>query len=102
VHFYTWWSTQCRNLAQSLETLAGELLGELSIRQVNLADQPELTRSYRITDVPILILFDDGAPIAGFAGSIAPRELKASLHGLLADYALPLGSGNPPVERPDR
>lgn len=94
VHFYTSWSGQCRILAQSLETLAGELAGELSLRKTNLDDHPELAQRYRITDVPTLILFDQGLPIAGFAGLICPGELKAHLQGLLADYALPCGNGN--------
>jgi thioredoxin 1 len=92
VHFYTSSSGQCRILAQSLETLAGELAGELSIRQANLDDHPELAQRYRITDVSTLILFDNGAAIAGFAGSICPGELKAHLLGLLADYAPPRGN----------
>jgi thioredoxin-like negative regulator of GroEL len=92
VHFYTSWSGQCRILAQSLETLAGELAGELSLRKANLDDHPELAQRYRITDVPTLILFDQGAPIAGFAGSICLGELKAHLQGLLADYAPPRGN----------
>jgi thioredoxin-like negative regulator of GroEL len=100
VHFYTSSSGQCRILAQSLETLASELAGEVSIRKANLDDHPELARRYSITDVPTLILFDNGAPIAAFGGSISPRELKAHLQGLLADYAPPRGSGNPPVEGP--
>lgn len=93
VHFYTSSSGQCRILAQSLETLASKLAGELSIRQANLDDHAELARRYSITDVSTLILFDNGAPIACFAGSICPRELKAHLYGLLADYAPPRGRG---------
>lgn len=93
VHFYTSWSGQCRILAQSLEALADDIAGDLSIRKVNLAAHPELAGRYRITDVPTLILFDNGAPIACVTGSVSLRELKAHVHGLLADYAPPHGSG---------
>lgn len=89
VHFYTSWSGPCHILAPALETLAGELAGELNIRQANLDKHPELARCYHLTEVPALILFDSGLPIAVFDGSISPRELKPQLQGLLADYALP-------------
>jgi len=94
VHFYTSWSGQCRILAESLEMLAGDLAGQLSIRAANLEDHPELARCYGITDVPTLILFHNGSPIARFAGLVSPRELKAGLQGLLADYAPPRRNGN--------
>ena len=94
VHFYASWSGQCRILAPSLETLARELAGELSICKANLDAHPELARRYHITDVPALILFDGGAPIAVFDRSVSPRELQVRLQGLLADYALPDARGN--------
>jgi thioredoxin 1 len=100
VHFYTSWSGPCRIVAPALETLAGELAGELNIRQATLDTHPELARRYHITEVPALILFDSGVPIAGFAGSISPRELKPQLQGLLADYAPPHARGNRRGARP--
>jgi thioredoxin 1 len=94
VHFYTSWSGPCRILAPALETLAGELAGELNIRQTNLDQHPELARHYHLTDVPALILFDGGVPIAIFDGTSSPPELRAHVKGLLADYALPHLRGN--------
>lgn len=87
VHFFSSSSGQIRIPSPSLETLADELAGELSVRKLDLDGQPELGRRYNLTVVPTLILFDNGTPIAAFAGSICPRELKAHLQGLLADYA---------------
>lgn len=87
VHFYNSSSGQSRTLSLSLETLADELAGELSVRKVNLDDHPELGRRYNITVVPTLILFDNNAPIAAFAGPLCPSEVKVHLQGLLADYA---------------
>lgn len=100
VHFFSSWSGACRILAPALETLAEDLVGDLNIRQVNLDEHPELARNYRLTDVPTLILFDSGVPIAVFDGSISPRELKPQLQGLLADYALPHTRGNLRGARP--
>lgn len=87
VHFSSSWCGQCRFLAPSLEALAGELEGELRVVSVNLDHYPQLAIHYGISNVPTLILFDSGAPIACIDSSMSPLELKAQLHGLLADYA---------------
>jgi thioredoxin 1 len=85
-HFYTSWSAQCRILSPSLEALASELEDELQVARVNLDQSPELARRYGITNVPVLILFDNGAPIASL------DAWKAHLQGLLSDYATQRGN----------
>jgi len=87
VHFHTSWCGQCQILAPSLKTLAAELEDELQVAKVNLDHCPELARRYGITNVPALILFDNGVPIASLDAWMSPRQMRAQLHGLLADYA---------------
>ncbi|MCW5552023.1 MAG: thioredoxin [Verrucomicrobiae bacterium] len=89
VHFYASWSGQCRILAPTLEQLAAELGDELRVARVNLAHCPELAGRYAITDVPALILFEDGRPIACIDAEMLPRQMKVKLQGLLADYVMP-------------
>jgi thioredoxin 1 len=93
VYFYTSWSGQSQFMGPLVDALAGQLGGELSIRKASLDHQPELARRYRITEVPALVLFDNGASVASFAGAISSHELKAHLQGLLADYTPLEGSG---------
>jgi thioredoxin 1 len=87
VHFRTSWCGQCRMLAPSLEVLASELEADLRIIEVNLDDGPELAAQFGITQVPTLILFENGTPIECFDALTSPEELKARLRGVLADYA---------------
>jgi thioredoxin 1 len=91
-HFYTSWSAQCRILTPSLEALASELEDELQVAKVNLDHCPELARGYGINDVPTLILFDNGVPIASLDAWMSPQQMKAQLQGLLADYATQRGN----------
>jgi thioredoxin 1 len=87
VHFRTSWCGQCHILAPSLEVLAGELEGDLRISEVQLDECPELAAQFGITQVPTLILFENGTPIECFDASTSPEELKARLQGVLADYS---------------
>ena len=86
-HFHTSWCGQCRILFPSLEALAAELEDELQVARVNLDHCPELARRYGITGVPALVLFDNGMPVAALDPWMSPRQVKAHLQGLLADYA---------------
>lgn len=88
-HFHTSWCDPCQILSATLEELAVELEGELQAVAVDLDHCPELARRYGITDVPTLILFDSGAPIASLDPRGSPRLLKVRLQGLLADYTTP-------------
>lgn len=88
VHFYASWSGPCRILGPTLEQLAAELGDELRVAKVNLDHCPELASRYHITDVPALILFEDGRPIACIDAAMSPRQIKVELKGLLADYVM--------------
>lgn len=86
VHFCTSWCGQCQILAPSLEALATELDDELQLAKVNLDHCPELAKRYGISDVPTLMLFDNGAPLTSLDAWMSPRQMRAQLQGLLADY----------------
>lgn len=87
VHFYSSWCAQCEILAPSLEALAGELSDEIQIARMNLDHSPELAKRYGIAQVPTLMLFDEGLPIACIDVAMSPGQMTAQLQGLLADYA---------------
>jgi thioredoxin 1 len=84
------WCGQCQILAPSLETLAGQLEGQLRIVEVNLDDRPEVAGEYGISQVPTLILFENGVPIECYDALTSPEELKVRLQGVLADYSAPV------------
>ncbi len=87
VHFYNSWCTHCEILAPSLAALANQLKYEILVTKVNLDLCPELAKRYGIAQVPTLILFEAGLPIARLDVSMSPRRMKVQLQGLLADYA---------------
>ena len=87
VHFHTTWSGQCRILDASLETLAAEMGDELQVARLNLDCAAELAARYGITNVPTLLLFEEGTPVVALDPSMSLSQLKAELQGVLADYA---------------
>ena len=91
-HFFTSWSEPCRLLAPVLEALADELGDDLEVVAVNLDHCPELARRVGVTAIPALLLFADGQPICALDTAMPLTELKAELHGLLADYGKSTGT----------
>lgn len=87
VHFCTSWCGRCQILAPALAVLAAELQDELQVAELNLDHCPELTKHYGVTEVPTLILFDNGTPIVWLDTWMPLRQMRAHLQGVLADYA---------------
>lgn len=50
----------CRALSPVLEKMAVELDGKVKVGKVNVDDQEELTREYKIMSIPTLKLFRNG------------------------------------------
>ena len=59
VDFYASWCGPCKALAPILEEVAAENQG-FKVFKVNIDEQPELTRKYRIMSVPALIALKEG------------------------------------------
>ena len=77
VDFWASWCMPCRMLAPVVEELAEEH-PEVVFGKVNVDENPALAQRYRITGIPALVLFRDGAPVDGAVG-VQP---KASLERL--------------------
>ena len=76
--FWAAWCGPCRMAAPILEEIAGEH-PEIKVGKVNVDEEPELARQFRIMSIPALILFRDGKPVANSVG-VRP---KAAIEGML-------------------
>ncbi len=93
VFFFTSWSGQDQLLGPACEALADDFAAEIQIARVNLDHCPEVAKRYGLTEIPALLLFDSGVPIARLDAWRSPAQLQAELQGLLADYETRPGRG---------
>jgi thioredoxin 1 len=85
VDFWAEWCPPCRPMAQVLAELADEFRGELLIGKLNVDENPEATRTYRVLAMPTLLTFTGGVVTSSLVGA-RPRSV---LRGVLANAATP-------------
>ena len=78
VDFYADWCGPCQRLAPILEELASET-PEARIVKVNVDENPRLASEYRISSIPSLKVFKNGAVVEQVAGLASKRQLRSML-----------------------
>jgi len=74
VDFWAPWCGPCKGLAPTIDEIAGEQ-SEVKVGKVNVDEQPELARKYRIMSIPTLILFRDGEVVRREVGGKSKEEI---------------------------
>lgn len=72
--FYADWCGPCQALSPILEEVASEATG-FKVLKVNIDQQPELTRQYRIMSVPTLMVIKDGKPTGRTSGLLSKEQV---------------------------
>lgn len=73
----------CKMLAGRLPDLAREFGDGLDIVRCQIEASPRAMRAYQITQVPTLVLFDDGVPIATHVGLWSLPAIRSWVHASL-------------------
>lgn len=74
VDFWASWCGPCMALAPTIDEIANEQT-QVKVGKVNVDDEPELSRQYRIMSIPTLILFKDGEPVRREVGGKDKEEI---------------------------
>lgn len=63
VDFYASWCGPCKMMAPIIEELAVQLEDQVTVVKVNVDEENQLAMEYRVTSIPTLIIFKNGAPV---------------------------------------
>ncbi|MFY1635362.1 thioredoxin [Solwaraspora sp. WMMB335] len=75
VDFWAEWCQPCRKVAPLLEEIATEMGDKVSIVKLNIDENPEIARKYRVMSVPTLTVFKGGEPVQSVAGARPKGDL---------------------------
>ena len=79
--FYADWCGPCKMLAPVLHEIAEENAGALKVGKVNVDEQMELAMRFRVSSIPMLVVFKDGKAVAKSVGYRPKAEIAAMVEG---------------------
>lgn len=78
VDFWAEWCGPCQMVLPIVEELAGEV-EDAKICKVNVDEQMELAKEFRVMSIPTLMVFKGGQKVKSEVGAKSKEELKAML-----------------------
>ena len=79
VDFFAEWCGPCHALAPSIEEIAKEMAGKLTVVKLNVDEAPDAASSYGVTSIPTLILFKGGQDVWRRVGAAPKRTISDEL-----------------------
>ena len=77
--FYADWCGPCKMLSPVLSEIADEYADVLRMAKVNVDDEPELAMKFKVSSIPMLVLFKNGKIISTSVGYRPKDEILNEL-----------------------
>ena len=68
VDFWAEWCGPCRALAPTIDALATDYAGKMSVGKLNVDENPEVTMRYMVRGIPTVMLFKGGKVVDQIVG----------------------------------
>jgi thioredoxin 1 len=79
VDFWAEWCGPCRMLAPTIDAIAEEFAGKLSVYKHNVDDHPTTPGQYSIRGIPTLLLFKNGQVVDQIVGNQAKEVIVQAI-----------------------
>ena len=83
VDFWAEWCGPCRMVAPVVEEIASEQAGKLKVRKLNVDENPDIARTYRVMSIPTLMVFADGQEQKRVIGAKGKAQLLAEVEDVI-------------------
>lgn len=84
VDFWAEWCMPCRMLAPTIEKIANEYSGKVTVGKVDTDASRDVSLKFGISAIPTVILFKNGEIVQRFVGLRPEKDFKAALDAALA------------------
>jgi thioredoxin 1 len=79
VDFWAAWCPPCRAIAPTVDALAAEYAGRITIGKMNIDDNPQTQMRYQVRSIPTLLLFKGGKVVDQRVGAMPKADLQKVL-----------------------
>ena len=79
VDFYADWCGPCKIIAPIIEELAVEYEGKVKIGKINVDEEQNSSKKYKVMSIPTLIFFKDGEQVDKLVGVLSKDQLVEKL-----------------------
>jgi putative thioredoxin len=76
VDFWAPWCGPCKQLTPILEKVVRESNGAVKLVKINIDENQEIARQFRIQSIPAVFAFHSGQPVDGFMGALPESEVR--------------------------
>jgi len=83
VDFWATWCGPCRMLSPTVDDIAAEYDGRLTVVKCNVDDCEDLAAQYGIRNIPTLLFFKGGEVVDRLVGAVPKSEIEEKLNAIL-------------------
>ena len=83
VDFWATWCGPCRMLGPTVEAVAKEHDGKVTVVKCNVDDCEDLSMQFGIRNIPTLLFFKDGQVVDKLVGNVPKAEITSRLDAIL-------------------
>ncbi len=74
--FYADWSGPCKIMKPVVHDFAIEMTGLIIVREINVDQNPDLTRQYQVRSIPCFVVTRNGVEVNRRSGTMSKEGLK--------------------------
>lgn len=84
VDLWAEWCAPCRAMEPTIEAVAKEFEGKITVAKLNVDENPELAQSLDVMSIPTMMMFKDGKPVSRLVGLSNKERLTGAVSAALA------------------
>ncbi|MDE6957119.1 MAG: thioredoxin [Lachnospiraceae bacterium] len=74
IDFWADWCGPCKMFAPVFDEVAAELEGKAVVGKINVDEEPDLARAYRVMSIPTLVVVKDGEVVKRNVGALSKKD----------------------------
>ena len=79
VDFWAEWCGPCKRLGPTVDALASEYAGKVTVGKMNIDENPKVPEIYHIRGIPTILIFKGGQVVESVVGLAQKEDLKKVL-----------------------